>query len=158
MKAADKKAPTPAIDSVEAAETLCRELFQTMETLHQVMDAETGHLKAMNIAEAERLQARKSELARAYIRDIATFKAQAKAVAALAPDGMAALSRTHKGLRASILENEAVLEALRTVSTALIRRTAEKVAAKSGGPRTYSRDAALPTVSGNAAVALNRKA
>lgn len=154
---ADAGAHKP-FETVAAAETFCAELYQTVERLQQVFDEETAHLKAMNIAEAEALQSEKSELAGAYVRHIAAFRAQTEAIRRLVPEALPFLAEANGKMRESLLANEHMLETLRSVSASLVRQTAERVAAKSGGPSTYSRGGMTTRRAGAAAVAVNRRA
>jgi flagellar biosynthesis/type III secretory pathway chaperone len=146
------------VATAEQAEELCAAIERMMDPLKTVIEAETRHLKAMNIAEAELLQEDKKALAGAYMREISRYKAQAPAVRALAPARIERLAQRHMAFRASILENERILDSLRSASAALIRKTAERMGEQSGGPRTYSRSASGPGAAKPAAVAINRRA
>lgn len=148
----------PPVATAEQAEELCAAIERAMEPLKSLVEAETRHLKAMNIAEAELLQDDKKALAGAYMREITRYKAQAAAVRDLAPARIERLAQRHMAFRASILENERILDSLRSVSATLIRKTAERMGEQTGGPRTYSRSAAGPGTAKPAAVAVNRRA
>lgn len=147
---------TPPVATAEQAEALCTAIENAMEPLKSVVESETRHLKAMNIAEAELLQDNKKALAGAYMREISRYKAQASAIRALVPARIERLAQRHMAFRASILENERILDSLRAVSATLIRKTAERMGEQSGGPRTYSSSAGGPAPARPAAVAVNR--
>ena len=150
--------PAGTVASAADAEAICAAIEQLMEPLKAVVEAETRYLKAMDIAEAELLQDDKKDLAGAYIREITRYKALAAEVRRLAPGQVEKLARKHHAFRASILENERILESLREVSASLIRKTAERMGERSGGPRTYSRSASTAAPSKAAAVAVNCRA
>lgn len=159
QQAADTQQAAPApFTTREAAEAFCAEFYQMLERLQTVIEQETEHLRAMNIAEAEALQKEKTELASVYIRTVSEFKAQTAAIRELVPEAIPYLSERHKKMRDSLLANEQTLETLRSVSSSLVRRAAERTAAKSSGPRTYSRSGTPPETGKAAAVAVNRRA
>lgn len=146
------------IATAEAAELFCGRFYKTVEGLRDLIETETRALKDMNIAQAELLQDKKTALAGQYMLELSQFKAQAAGIVALAPDSVAALRTRHEALRRSILDNEETLLSLKSVSTSLIRQTAERVAEATGGPRTYSRDSRATSTPKAAAVAYDRRA
>lgn len=154
---APKHRPDPLpIETAEAAEMFCGRFYKTIEHLHDLIERETRCLRDMEIAEAEVLQKHKAQLAQAYLEDMSRARAQAEKLTALAPESLDALRRKHEQLRQSLLENEQILEVIRSASQSLIRRAAERVAAKDK-PSTYSPGAIAPRSHGAAAVALDRK-
>lgn len=155
-----KPAPRQAADIATAqdAELFCGRFYKTVETLRELIETETRALKEMNIAQAELLQDKKNTLAGQYMQELSQFKAQAASIVALAPERVAALRAHHEALRKSILDNEETLLSLKSVSTSLIRQTAERVAEATGGPRTYARDSRATSAPKAAAVAYDRRA
>lgn len=151
-------APAEPFATTEAAEAFCAEFYQVMEKLRQIVDEETRHLKAMNIPDAEHLQKQKTALASVYVKKISEFKVQARSVRELVPEAIPFLAEAHRQMRDVLLANETVLEQLRAVSSGLVAKTAERMAQKAGGPRTYARPGAEPQKSGAAPVAVNRRA
>lgn len=157
-QAAVAGAPAEPFTNAETAEAFCAEFYQVMEKLRQVVDEETRHLQAMNIPDAEHLQKQKTALAGVYVKKISQFKVQARAVRELVPEAIPFLAEAHRQMRDSLLANEKVLETLRAVSSDLVTKTAERMAQKTGGPRTYARSGTAPEQAGSAPLAVNRRA
>ena len=146
-----------AFSTPAEAESFCGKLYKTLDMMIALINRETRLLKAMEIAEAELLQPEKSQLAADFNKEIALFKQHAEIVGSLAPKAVETLARRHGELRASLAANEEILTTLRSVSESLIRKTADRMQAKSA-PRTYAPANASPKrASGSAAVALDRK-
>lgn len=145
------------IATPEEALAFCDGLDHTLDAITALIDRETAHLKAMEIAEAELLQVEKSELAARLNQEITFFKTHADSIRALTPEPVEALAVKHDRLRTSIRANEEILTTLRSVSESLIRKTAERMAAKTAGPRTYSREASPTTQPASTSIALDRR-
>ncbi len=130
----------PVISTPAAAEMLCGRLYKTLESLRQILQDETRHLKKMELSDVEKIHDRKSNLSRDYLNDLKIFKANVDTIREHSPSSLDALQRKHQALRTAIVENEAVLGTIRDVSETLIRRTAERVG-EASRPKTYARTA-----------------
>jgi hypothetical protein len=130
----------PVISTPAAAEMLCGRLYKTLESLRQILQAETQHLKKMELSDVDKIHGKKSGLSRDYLNDLKIFKANVDTIREHSPSSLEALQRKHEALRAAIAENETVLGTIRDVSETLIRRTAERVG-EASRPKTYARTA-----------------
>jgi hypothetical protein len=153
------KPPPIVIQTAEAAHAFCQRLIDALDALKEALEGETRLLTNMEIDRVEEMYLYKTELARAYMGDIATFEANAASIGRLAPEMIDLLKDKHHAFREAIVANEYVLTTVKDVSEGLIRKAAEKVGAAER-PTTYSSPGerrSKPDARRPAAVALDRQ-
>lgn len=118
------------------AEFFLAGLAGVMADLQQLMSEETAHLSAGRIREGLGREVRKAELAAGYVTGLERARANAVALARLAPDRIAALRLAHDEFRVVVERNQAVIATARAVSEGLVKSVAEDVA-RQQRPRSY---------------------
>lgn len=111
----------------EDAERLIASVLGTMSDLEKVLSNETAHVRVGRIRDGLAEEARKSELATAYMRGLETVKANAIALARFAPEGVEKLKTAHAGFTRIVEANQIVLATARAVSESLIKGVAEEM-------------------------------
>ncbi len=147
----------PLIGSRESAEALCSRLTETMDQLVGAIEQETDLVRSGKLLAASEVQPNKSELAKAYIADIAQFKENALALGRLAPTSIEVLRERHEVFRNLLKINLAVLATAREVSQDIVRTVAEKTSA-GPGTTTYGRGGAMAEqkIIGERGIAIDR--
>lgn len=134
--AAETSRPRTAVSGRDDAETFVATFTGTMAELENVLDEETTHLAAGRIREGLSREERKSQLAAGYLLGLEHVKANAVALARLAPQGVIRLKQAQVDLRAAVERNQNVVATARAVSEGLVRSVADEVARQSR-PRSY---------------------
>lgn len=106
------------------AERLVAELLAVMGELELVLEAETAQLRIGRVRDGLAQEARKSELAGAYLRGLEGVKANAIALARFAPDALDRLRGAHARFGRALEANQVVLATARAVSEGLIKELA----------------------------------
>ena len=121
--------PTPAARVVgrEDAERLVASVLATMGDLEKVLANETAHVRVGRIRDGLAEEAKKSELATAYMRGLETVKANAIALARFAPEALEKLKAAHAGFGRAVETNQTVLATARAVSESLLKSAAEEM-------------------------------
>lgn len=132
------------------SEALVAEVRGVMAELGQVLDAESAHLAAGRIGEGLARAESKSELAAAYMRELEACKANAVALARLAPGAVSELRHDHDAFRRRVERSQAVIATARAVSESLVKSLAAEVDRVSR-PRGYAPPTAAPARRANAA-------
>ena len=125
--AAQTHATATRILARDDAERLVASVLATMEDLEKVLAAETAHIRVGRIRDGLAEEAKKSELASAYMRGLETVKANAIALARFAPDAVEKLKAAHAGFSRIVETNQTVLATARAVSESLIKGVAEEM-------------------------------
>ena len=124
----EKKAPTPTrILGREDAERLVAGVLTTMGDLEKVLANETAHVRVGRIRDGLAEEAKKSELATAYMRGLETVKANAVALARFAPNALDKLKAAHAGFGRAVETNQTVLATARAVSETLMKGVADEM-------------------------------
>jgi len=131
------------IETQAAAEALCTALQRTVAELVALLDRETGILRSGKPQDIAALQARKASLSAELARDMAALKHDAVFVKMAVPDRLDGLRHQQSVLQKSLDANQEALAAMKSVSEALLRTIAAKVAERRSGAETYREDAAL---------------
>ena len=132
-------APRPAhrqITSAAEAHAVATHLNDVMDGLLKVLDHETSLVRAGRLAEASNLEKTKSELARLYITDTATLKANVPFLRSYQPDLLAALREQHERFQALLQVNLTVLATVHAVSEGVMRGVCTELTRKKA-PQTY---------------------
>jgi hypothetical protein len=109
------------------AERLVAGVIATMRDLEKVLADETAHVRVGRLREGLAEEARKSELATAYMRGLEAVKANAIALARFAPDALEKLKAAHSGFGRAVETNQTVLATARAVSETLVKGVAEEM-------------------------------
>jgi hypothetical protein len=111
----------------EHAERLVEGVLGTMADLEKVLASETAQVRVGRIRDGLAEEARKGELATAYMRGLEAVKANALALARLAPEALARFKAAHGGFARAVETNQTVLATARAVSESLIKGVAEEM-------------------------------
>ena len=131
--------PRPAqrqFTSAAEAHAVATHLNDVMDGLLKVLDHETSLVRAGKLAEASSLEKTKSELARLYITDTATLKANVPFLRSYQPDLLAALREQHERFQALLQVNLTVLATVHAVSEGVMRGVCTELTRKKA-PQTY---------------------
>jgi hypothetical protein len=109
------------------AERLVANVLATMGDLEKVLAAETAHVRVGRIRDGLAEEARKSELATAYMRGLEAVKANAIALARFAPEALERLKAAHAGFGRAVETNQTVLATARAVSESLMKGVADEM-------------------------------
>jgi hypothetical protein len=137
MQSASEQHKVPArILGREEADRLITSVLGTMVELEKVLANETAHVRVGRIREGLAEEARKSELAGAYMRGLEVVKANAIALARFAPDALERLKTAHAAFSEVIETNQTVLATARAVSENLLKSVADEVS-RQATPQGY---------------------
>jgi hypothetical protein len=124
---AEQTTPAARILGRDDAERLVAGVLATMGDLEKVLAAETAHVRVGRIRDGLAEEAKKSELASAYMRGLEAVKANAIALARFAPDALDRLKAAHAGFGRAVETNQTVLATARAVSESLMKGVAEEM-------------------------------
>jgi hypothetical protein len=126
--AGPEKAPTQIrVVGRADAERLIEGVLATMGDLEKVLDNETAQVRLGRLRDGLAEEARKNELATAYMRGLETVKANAIALARFAPEALTRLKAAHAGFGRAVDTNQTVLATARAVSESLMKGVAEEM-------------------------------
>ena len=128
-------AAVPVASAAEGALLIGR-LAEAMASLLGVLEEETQLVRAGRISEVARIEPQKSQLARRYVADAGTVRANALYLARETPREFDDLRHRHEQFRAVLQINLAVLATAHAVSEGIIRGAAGELARKAT-PQTY---------------------
>ena len=131
----------PPTVSAEAAEALCDRLMNQTGDLLSLLDRETSYLQRGKAHEITALQARKTALSSALMRDMAIFRRDAALVRAAAPGRVDAIRDQHQQLQKSLQANQDALAAMKAVTESLLHTIAATAGERRNGPEIYGKDA-----------------
>jgi hypothetical protein len=136
----NRPAPRPAqrqFASAAEAHAVAAHLTDVMDGLLKVLDHETALVRAGKLAEASHLAQTKSELAKLYITDTATLKANVPFLKTYQPDLLTALREQHERFQALLQVNLTVLATVHAVSEGIMRGVCSELTRKRA-PQVYS--------------------
>ena len=113
-------APLPA-STPAGARKLAEDLVEVMNALLVVIERETALVRAGNVREAIKLEAKKTELSRRYTSTIKVLQASHEYLAQVAPELLSTLHRHHDVFRAMLQVNLTVLATAHAVSEGIVR-------------------------------------
>lgn len=111
------------LDPIEA-KGLIPAVMAAMESLERLLAEETVLLKSGRVAEGLAHEARKAELAGAYMQGLEAIKANALFLSRVAPEQVVALKAAHGRFSAAVDLNQTVIATARAVSEGLLRTLA----------------------------------
>jgi len=120
-------APRP-ITSLAEAQALIGHYSEVMDTLLQLVEQETGLVRAGRLREAAKLERHKSELARLYVADTARLQASQPYLAQTVPQLLDGLRARHDTFRSLLQINLTVLATAHAVSEGIMRGVSDEVA------------------------------
>jgi len=124
---AEQKTPAARILGRDDAERLIADVLATMGDLEKVLHNETAHVRVGRIRDGLAEEAKKSELASAYMRGLESVKANAIALARFAPEALQKLKAAHGAFGRAVETNQTVLATARAVSESLMKGVAEEM-------------------------------
>ncbi len=140
-----EKAPTNVrVVGREDAERLIAGVLATMGDLEKILENETAHVRVGRLREGLAEEAKKNELATAYMRGLETVKANAIALARFAPAALEKLKGAHAGFGRTVETNQTVLATARAVSEGLMKGVAEEMS-RLARPQGYGPAGPQPT-------------
>ena len=146
------------IRTLQEAQTLLTGLAATMNALVAVVERETALVRAGRLADAANLEPEKAELARRYMLDAQSVKANTPTLRSIAPRLLEEATRAHDSFRAVLQMNLTVLATAHAVSEGILRGVAGEMT-KKVTPSAYSalgRNAAQPRAAAQP-IAVSRK-
>jgi hypothetical protein len=132
---AHKNPPRPVTTTADANE-LAAHYISVMDALLDVIQQETGLVRAGHLAQAAELEQTKTELSRLYIADTLRLRASRALIEQIAPETMPELVRRHNDFRALLQINLTVLATAHAVSEGIVRGVSGELARKAA-PSTY---------------------
>ncbi len=119
--------PAMRVASRTDAEQLVTGVLTAMGDLEALLKAETDHVRVGRFPEGLSQEARKMELTGSYMQGLEAIKANAIALARLAPDALERLKAAHVGFGRTVQDNQTVLATARAVSESLVKGIAEEM-------------------------------
>jgi len=119
--------PQVRITNRDDADKLIGGVLTVMGDLEAVLEAETAHVRVGRLREGLSQEAKKSELTASYIQGLEAVKANAIALARLAPEGLDRLKAAHARFGQVVETNQVVLATARAVSESLVKGIAEEM-------------------------------
>lgn len=138
-------APRPPATGISArgeAEQLVAAVLARMSDLEILLEAETAEIRVGRIRDGLANERRKSELAAQYMADLQAVKANAVALARLAPDAIERLRQEHGRFSRVVQTNQTVLATARAVTEGLIKTIADDLA-RATRPQVYGASGAM---------------
>lgn len=145
-----------ALDELPAAE-LCGKAAAALQSLVEIMNAETTLLRAGRFREAHVLTAEKTALAQDYVGFARAVQRQLPRLKAEAGKALAALQAGHEKLATQMAENLRVIATARAVTEDLLNDVSETVG-RASRAKTYGATGALtpPPDGGARGISVNR--
>ncbi len=146
------------IQSTEDAVKLCNQLQEIAARMTDLMQQETGLLKADRPRDVVELQEDKLQLTRTFLQQFASFKANSAFITDNAPDHAVRLRKAFNSFGLIIEENLNAVEAAKAVSQSVVDVIHSVARKADGGPTCYGRDAVVSQTRTGAsdAIALDR--
>lgn len=112
------------------------ELTAAMDAIVRVVEQETELVRAGRLADAAKLQAEKTELAKLYYAGASHIRTIIPALSSSHPQALADIKRKHEEFRALLQVNLTVLATAHAVSEGIMRGVSDELARKAA-PSTY---------------------
>jgi hypothetical protein len=124
------------IASSDDARALVGGVLKTLQELEGILTLETDLLSRGHLRQGLEYEARKSELGGFYMQGLENIKANAVALARLAPDQIKTLRQAHHNFEDVLDLNQTVLATTKAISEGLVKTLADEVS-KPDRPTTY---------------------
>lgn len=134
---AEQPKTRPVVASKDEAARLAGRLIDCMNTLLKLVEEETALVRAGKIADAIKLDAKKSELSRDYVAAIGDLKHNHGYFARTTPELLRTLHKHHDTFRAMLQVNLTVLATAHAVSEGIVRGVNGELQ-KKNVPQTYT--------------------
>lgn len=112
-------------------------LQSAIDNLQQIIETETGLLRAGDLKGSTRLEPQKTNASRGYVAAVTRAQKAQSLMARLLPDVLQSLHQRHDELRAALQVNLTVLATAHAVSEAVVRGVNAEVQ-KRAMPQTYT--------------------
>jgi hypothetical protein len=122
--------PPPIASAAEAAAVM-GEIGKLMTELSDIVETETGLVRAGRVTAAAKMAERKGEVARAFTVHAARMRSSSGYLARTAPRMLDALRQQHELFRAKLQVNLTVLATARAVSEGILRGVSSELAKRS---------------------------
>jgi hypothetical protein len=157
LPAEDKETRQP-VHSAAEARALVDEFDATMAELIGLIEEETALVRGGRLYAATDLVTRKNELLGLYLKSRARLKAEFSTISRLLPDVVTPLRDRHLAAIEKVRLNLAALAIAREVAEGIVRNVSQTVG-RQANPRTYGRNAGVPTPRAAAArgIAVDRR-
>jgi hypothetical protein len=136
MNPAPKNPIHAAVADTPEAIALITHMGEVMDKLLVLVEQETALVRAGKLTDASRLEATKTELARAYVAASGRLKASQPFMKAKMPDAVASLRERHGLFQALLQINLTVLATAHAVSESIMRGVSDAVNRKAA-PQAY---------------------
>jgi hypothetical protein len=137
-----RSAEPPRIAARGDVERLVEGLLARMDDLGRLLETETADIRVGRIREGLANEPRKGELAAHYMAGLEAVKANAVALARLAPDALDRLRHAHARFGTVVQANQNVLATARAVTEGLIKSIADDLA-RAARPQVYGGTGAM---------------
>jgi hypothetical protein len=127
----------PVVATADEANRLAGRLIDCMNSLLKLVEQETELVRGGKIADAVKLDARKTELSRDYVATIGDLKHNRAFFAKTTPELLKTLHRHHDAFRAMLQVNLTVLATAHAVSEGIVRGVNGEMQ-KKNVPQTYT--------------------
>jgi len=152
-----KEVPADPVASAAEGEALIKHLLDVMEALLGTVEEETALIRAGKLAEATKLEPRKTELSGMYLADTQRIKSSQVYLDRVRPAMAKELRQRHDLFRAVLQMNLTVLATAHAVSESIMRGVSAELARKAT-PQAYgaSGSATVPTAGARQPLTLSR--
>lgn len=127
----------PNASAPDDERAIATSLKSAIDTLQQIIEAETGFLRAGDLKGSTQLEPRKTDASRGYVAAVTRAQKAQSLMARLLPDVLQSLHQRHDELRAALQVNLTVLATAHAVSEAVVRGVNAEVQ-KRTMPQTYT--------------------
>ena len=128
---------TPNAGAPDDERAVAAALQSAIDNLQQIIETETGFLRAGDLKGSTRLEPQKTDASRGYVAAVTRAQKAQRLMARLLPDVLQSLHRRHDELRAALQVNLTVLATAQAVSEAVVRGVNAEVQ-KRTMPQTYT--------------------
>lgn len=139
---ASRRKSLPRVAARGEAEQLVSDVLALMDDLERVLETETAAVRLGRIREGLANDVRKGDLAARYMTGLEAVKANALALARLAPEALERLKGAHARFGRVVQTNQTVLATARAVAESLIKTLADDLA-RASRPQVYGATGAM---------------
>lgn len=132
----------PMVGGRAEAGALVDGLITRLSELERLLEAETAQIRVGRIRDGLAEEARKREVTQAYLAGVEAVKANAVALARLAPEALERLRGAHARFGSVIEANQRVLATARAVTESLVRGIADDLG-RAARPQVYGASGAM---------------
>lgn len=127
----------PNLGAPDDERAVAASLRSAIDTLQQIIETETGFLRAGDLKSSTQLAPQKTDASRGYVAAVTRAQKAQSLLTRLLPDALQSLHQRHDELRAALQVNLTVLATAHAVSEAVVRGVNAEVQ-KRTMPQTYT--------------------